>query len=50
MAVVNLTTFTEENVADWFATRDINKARPYVDLVQKGQKGQKEHKKKKMIH
>jgi hypothetical protein len=33
MAVVNLTTFTEENVADWFATRDITKARPYVDLV-----------------
>ena len=34
MAVVNLTSFTEENVADWFATRDITKARPYVDLVQ----------------
>ncbi|MFZ2971585.1 MAG: DEAD/DEAH box helicase [Ferribacterium limneticum] len=33
MAVVNLTTFTEENIAEWFATRDINKARPYVDLV-----------------
>ena len=33
MAVVTLATFTEENVSDWFATRDINKARPYVDLV-----------------
>ena len=33
MAIVNLTTFTAENVTDWFATRDITKARPYVDLV-----------------
>ena len=33
MAVVTLATFTEENVSDWFATRDITKARPYVDLV-----------------
>jgi superfamily II DNA or RNA helicase len=33
MAVVTLATFNEENVADWFATRDITKARPYVDLV-----------------
>ncbi|HXE38547.1 MAG TPA: helicase, partial [Azonexus sp.] len=34
MAAVTLTSFTEENVADWFATRELNKARPYVDLVQ----------------
>ncbi len=33
MAVVNLATFNEENVSDWFSSRDINKARPYVDLV-----------------
>lgn len=33
MAVITLSTFTEEHVADWFATRDINKAKPYVDLV-----------------
>src|SRR6185369_12557696 len=33
MAAVTLTSFTEENVADWFATRELNKARPYVDLV-----------------
>ena len=33
MAVVTLETFTAEHVADWFATRDINKAKPYVDLV-----------------
>ena len=30
---VTLTTFNEADVADWFATRDINKAKPYVDLV-----------------
>ena len=30
---VTLTTFSEADVADWFATRDINKAKPYVDLV-----------------
>lgn len=34
MAAVTLTSFTEENVAEWFATRELNKARPYVDLVQ----------------
>ncbi|WP_434514904.1 SNF2-related protein [Dechloromonas sp. ARDL1] len=33
MAVITLSTFTEEHVAEWFATRDINKAKPYVDLV-----------------
>src|SRR5574343_1911988 len=33
MAVVTLATFNEENVADWFATREINRANPYVDLV-----------------
>ncbi|MBS1140807.1 MAG: SNF2-related:Helicase, C-terminal:SWIM Zn-finger [Proteobacteria bacterium] len=33
MAVVTLETFTAEHVAEWFATRDINKAKPYVDLV-----------------
>jgi len=30
---VTLATFTEDDVADWFATREINKAKPYVDLV-----------------
>ena len=30
---VTLATFTEADVADWFATREINKAKPYVDLV-----------------
>jgi superfamily II DNA or RNA helicase len=33
MAVITLHDFTEEHVSEWFATRDINKARPYVDLV-----------------
>ncbi|HLO63464.1 MAG TPA: SNF2-related protein, partial [Azonexus sp.] len=33
MAVITLDTFAEEHVAEWFATRDINKAKPYVDLV-----------------
>src|SRR5574343_2011274 len=30
---VTLATLTEGDVADWFATREINKAKPYVDLV-----------------
>lgn len=30
---LTLATFTEDDVADWFATREINKAKPYVDLV-----------------
>ncbi|MDP3540132.1 MAG: DEAD/DEAH box helicase [Azonexus sp.] len=34
MAAVTLTSFTEENVADWFVTRELNKARPYVEQVQ----------------
>lgn len=34
MATVNLSSFTAENVADWFSTRELNKAKPYVDLVQ----------------
>ena len=33
MATVTLNSFTEENVADWFTTRELTKARPYVDLV-----------------
>src|SRR5574343_2025559 len=33
MAVITLSTFTEEHVSEWLATRDINKAKPYVDLV-----------------
>ena len=33
MAAVTLETYTEADVAEWFATRDITKARPYVDLV-----------------
>jgi len=34
MAAVTLASFTEENVAEWFATRELNKARPYVEQVQ----------------
>ncbi len=33
MAAVTLETYTEADIAEWFATRDITKARPYVDLV-----------------
>jgi superfamily II DNA or RNA helicase len=33
MATVTFTSLTEENVAEWFATRELTKARPYVDLV-----------------
>src|SRR5512145_277561 len=33
MATITLETYTEADVAEWFATRDITKARPYVDLV-----------------
>ena len=34
MATINLSSFTEEDVAEWFSTRELGKAKPYVDLVQ----------------
>lgn len=34
MATINLSTFTEEDVAEWFSSRELSKAKPYVDLVQ----------------
>ncbi|MCE1182390.1 MAG: DEAD/DEAH box helicase [Rhodocyclales bacterium] len=30
---ITLQTFTESDVADWFAARELDKAKPYVDLV-----------------
>lgn len=34
MAAATLETFTEDDISDWFASREIAKARPYVDLIQ----------------
>ncbi|MDR1995959.1 DEAD/DEAH box helicase [Azonexus sp.] len=33
MAAVTLDTYTESDIAEWFTSRDIAKARPYVDLI-----------------
>jgi len=33
MTAVTLTSFTEKDVADWFVTRELNKAKPYVEQV-----------------
>ena len=33
MAAVTLASFTENDVADWFVTRELNKAKPYVEHV-----------------
>ena len=33
MTVVTLDTYTEDDVTEWFSSREIAKARPYVDLV-----------------
>ncbi|MCL2523951.1 MAG: DEAD/DEAH box helicase [Betaproteobacteria bacterium] len=33
MLAVSLDTYTESDIAEWFSSRDIAKARPYVDLV-----------------
>jgi superfamily II DNA or RNA helicase len=33
MPAITLDTYTESDVAEWFASRELTKARPYVDLV-----------------
>ncbi|MDR0775372.1 MAG: hypothetical protein LBE81_01865 [Azonexus sp.] len=33
MAAITLDTYTESDIAEWFTSRDIAKARPYVDLI-----------------